>query len=286
MLPFRRIVVPIDYSDACRAVMPYVADVVCHFNAELTLVHAYGPGALAASDLVLSNPDLPDEVQAIEQARAEEFAKEIFPDRRVQAFARLGEPGSVIKDLIHSQGADLIMMGTHGRGPLRRMLLGSVTAKVLHDVSTPVWTGGGEAFQTQPAAVHYRSILCAIDESDESAAVLLAGAALAKSYDAQLALVHVVEMPPATWEIDVVGLRGGLLEGAASQLRELQATHNVTATRNVVEGPIATALCQEAARVNADLIVAGRGHAQAPFSRIWSNLYGIVRQAPCPVLSI
>jgi len=286
MLPFKRILVPIDYSAPCQAVMPSVADAARHFSSELTLVHAYGPEALAASDLALSNPDLPEEAHAAEQARLEEFAREEFPDRPVECVVALGEPGTVIKDLIHKQGADLIMMSTHGRGPVRRLLLGSVTAKVLHDVTTPVWTGLGGAFAGRPAVISCRSILCAIDHTEESECILRAAAALAKSFGARLALVHVVEMPPATWEIDVTNLRGSLMEAAQVQLRELQSSLGIQATHNVVDGAVAGAVSREAERVHADLIVAGRGHAQGAVSRMWSNLYGIVREAPCPVLSI
>ena len=165
MLPFRRILVPIDYSDPCRAVMRYVADTAHHFDSELTLVHAYGPEALAASDLALTNPELPEQAHAAEQSRLRDFAKEIFPNRRIETIATLGEPGTVIRNLIHKQGADLIMMATHGRGPLRRLLLGSVTAKVLHDVTTPVWTDIGEAHKGDAPAVPYHTILCAIDQT-------------------------------------------------------------------------------------------------------------------------
>ena len=55
---------------------------------------------------------------------------------------------------------------------------------------------------------------------------------------------------------------------------------------SVVEGPIAEAIHDEAVRRHADLIVTGRGHAQGSFSRLWSHLYPIIRQAPCPVLSV
>lgn len=282
MLPFRRILVPVDYSDPCRAIMPYVADAARHFSSELTLVHAYGPEALAASELALTNPELPEQAQAAEQARLEAFAKEMFPDRRTESVAVLGEPGTVIKNVVQERGADLIMMATHGRGPLRRMLLGSVTAKVLHDVSTPVWTGT----PAMKPALPYRCILCALDQSAESEAVVRAGAALARSYGARLCLVHVVEMPPASWEIDVSGVRSHMIESAQYHIRELEAALGIHATHNVVEGPVASAVAREAERVEANLIVAGRGHAQGVFARLWSNLYAIVREAPCPVLSL
>ena len=115
---------------------------------------------------------------------------------------------------------------------------------------------------------------------------MCAGAAVAVSYGARLLMVHVLEMPPSSWEIDFTSIRAQLVEAAEFRLRELQASLEIKATHNIVEGAVAAAVCGEATRVRADLIIAGRGHAQAAFSRIWSNLYGIVREAPCPVLSI
>ena len=286
MLPFRRILVPVDYSEPCRAIMPYVADAALHFSSEITMVHAYGPEALADSELALTNPELPEQARAAAEARLQEFACDALPGHQVETHVGLGEAGTVVTNFVNRNGTDLIMMGTHGHGPLRRMLLGSVTAKVLHDLSTPVWTGVGQALAARPVQLPYRSILCALDHTDESNCVLRAGAALAELYDARLALVHVVEMPPASWEVDMAGIRSDLTEAAQTQLRELEASLGAEATHNVVEGPVAAAVCGEAERVHADLIVAGRGRAQAAFSRLWSNLYAIARQAPCPVLSV
>jgi hypothetical protein len=52
-----------------------------------------------------------------------------------------GDPAREITDYAQEQGADLIMMPTHGYRTFRSLLLGSVTAKVLHDAACPVWTG-------------------------------------------------------------------------------------------------------------------------------------------------
>ena len=131
MLPFRRILFPVDYSDAGTAIMPYAKDAVSHFSAEVTLVHAYGPEALGYVDLPITNPEIADRAAQSEQERLQDFAKQNFPGLQVECITALGEPGSVVLDVVRSQGTDLVMLPTHGRGPLRRMLLGSVTAKVL-----------------------------------------------------------------------------------------------------------------------------------------------------------
>src|SRR4029077_15280139 len=112
------------------------------------------------------------------------------------SIAQEGEAGTVIDQVVQHQGADLVMMPTQGCGPLRRLLLGSVTAKVLHDVSAAVWTGVGSAIADHQPAIPYKSIVCALDESDEAEAVLRAAAALAESYKAKLALIHVLQTPP------------------------------------------------------------------------------------------
>jgi len=286
MLPFRKILFPVDYSQPCRAIVPYVKEVRHRFSAELALVHAYGPEALAFSTLPLTDPGLPEEAHACEQERLRQFALETFPGEHVDCFTELGEAGSVIHKLIQHEGADLVMLPTHGRGPIRRWLLGSVAAKVLHDSSAAVWTGAGSALMEHAPQLPYRSILCAIDDSDEDEAVLLGAAALAADYGARLSLVHVVHTPPPAPEVDFTPYNREILAAADARLRELKGRLGIDAPHAVLDGAVASCVRAEALRVRADLIVTGRGAAQAAFSRLWSHLYPIVRESPCPVLSI
>jgi nucleotide-binding universal stress UspA family protein len=194
----------------------------------------------------------------------------------------MGEPGSIILDTVKKRGADLVMMPTHGGGPLRRMLLGSVTAKVLHDVSAAVWTGTGAATASPP----YKSILAAVNGDDEASAVLVGAAALAKSYGAQLRIVHVADLPRTTFDIDFTPYLKEVKDAANVRLREMKNTLNIDAPHSVLEGNVAESVHRAASEAKADLIVVGRGHAQGTFSRMWSHLYSIVREAPCPVLSL
>jgi len=57
MLPFRKILFPVDYSESCQAIIPYVKEMTQHFSSELSLVHAYGLGALARSELARAGQD-------------------------------------------------------------------------------------------------------------------------------------------------------------------------------------------------------------------------------------
>jgi nucleotide-binding universal stress UspA family protein len=286
MLPFKKILFPVDYSDHCRSIVPYVQEMAGHFSAQLTLVHAYGVGALPYTELAVMDPNWPEEVRRREEQRLREFVTETFPGQHVDSILEEGEPGRAIDKVVQHQGTDLVMMPTHGRGPVRRLLLGSVTAKVLHDVSAAVWTGAGRMVDRRPHDISYKSILCAVDLSDEAESVVRAAAALAASYHARLSLVHVVELPPPNVDVDFTPFRKDLIDAANERLRELKKKLGIDAPHTTIDGMTADGVCQEAVQKEANLVVVGRGRAQGALSRIWSRLYAIVRESPCPVLSI
>src|SRR5580693_7016495 len=123
MFPFQKILFPVDYSAPCQALIPYVQEMACHFSAELTVCHAYEPLAASAhSELLVTDPNLQAKAQAMQDDRLRQFACVAFPGQKLQTMAAPGEPGSVIDRLVQEQRADLVMLATHGHGPLRRLL--------------------------------------------------------------------------------------------------------------------------------------------------------------------
>lgn len=275
MLPFRKIVFPVDYSEPCQAVAPYVQEIAARYSAQLTVVHAY------------AEPQLPQhEVHTMEEDKLRQFVNRVFPGQTVECFAQLGEPGDVIDKLAQDQRADLVMLATRGHGPVRRLLLGSVTAKVLHDIGAAVWTGAGGTLPDHAARIPYQSIVCALDESDEAEAVLRAAASIASDYGAQLWILHVVPTPPRYPDIDLEEHTKKLTEISQVRLRELKAKLGVDAPHTVIDSLLADGIHQEILRRKADLLITGRGRASGTFSRLWSHLYSLIRDSPCPVLSI
>ena len=291
MLPFRRILFPVDYSEPCQAVVPYIKDLIHqireagHPQPELTLLHAYGAEALAYSELPLTDPELAPAAQEIQEERIRRFGEENFPLLPATCVAALGEPGSAIHDLVQRQSTDLVMLPTHGRGPVRRFLLGSVTSKVLHDVSAAVWTGTGSAIGGHVPNLPYKNVLCALDETAEAECVLRAASAITSLYGAALFLVRVVEPMPAT-EFDMMPYQQDRIEAAHFNLRELAGSLQVDAPRNVIEAPVSDGVRREAIRLKADLVITGRGHSQGVFTTLRSHLYQTIRDSPCPVLSV
>lgn len=288
MLPFRKILFPVDFSDRCRAIAPFVRQTVEKYEAELILLHAVDPVPLVMGSVEASVAmPLPDFVQMRkrQEERLKEFDREMFPGLKPTLLVEDGEPGRVVRDAIRRHGADLVMLPTHGHGAFRRFLLGSVTSKILHDVDCAVWTDVHHA-ESQPA-FPYRRVLCALDmDTEEAGAVIRAASSVAKKYEAELLLVHVVELPAAAWEIDYAPYRKAVLDAAGEKIRRLRQETGIQVPYEIVEGRPAEEVSRMAQARGADLIVTGRGHSQEGIGRAWSQLFPIIREAPCPVLSI
>jgi nucleotide-binding universal stress UspA family protein len=257
-----------------------------HFDSSITLLHAcpwpvafYGE-ALPAGYLV------PEVMESAEKEKLAKFAEEWFPGQFPRQVVVVDDPVMAIRTEVERQGTDLIMMPTRGHGVLRRVLLGSVTAKVLHDVSCPVWTGVHQSLPDSAKGAPYRSIVCAVSLGEESAAIAQAAALLAKSYGARLSLLHVVDAASPGADLDYGPYLSKLMDTAHAQLEKLKQEVAASASVTVMEGGITNCVNEEVERVSADLVVVGRGQGQDPVGRLWSRLYDIVRESPCPVLSI
>ena len=96
------------------------------------------------------------DVPAIIEERKQQVQSFLSSEFETVSTVRLtleGDPGRIIADYAAKEKVDLIMMPTHGYGPFRRFLLGSVTAKTLHDAQCPVWTS---AHLSESSAAPYR----------------------------------------------------------------------------------------------------------------------------------
>ncbi|MBL8179874.1 MAG: universal stress protein [Bryobacterales bacterium] len=285
MFPFQRILFPVDYSEPCAAVVSHVEQMARHFSCSLSLLHIVEPSLPLYDETGTYLVPSPDLLQ-LEATRLKEFSAANFPGLRTIQLVEQGEPGAVIRETIHRHGTDLVMMPTRGRGLFRRLLLGSVTAKVLHDVGCFVWTGVHSSLPQHTSPLPYTSVLCAVGLDPETPDVLRAASAVAFSFGARLHVVHCVETPPMSLEIDFAPYRQRLMDAADLELRLIMRNVGVEATLTVLEGAIDARVRKEALDRATDLVITGRGHHQGKFSRLFSQLYSIVRESPCPVLSV
>ncbi|MGH9632155.1 MAG: universal stress protein [Bryobacteraceae bacterium] len=286
---FKKILFPVDFSERCRAIAPSVRAFAERFRSEVVLLHvlhmphaAWGPPELGI---------LPDEQLALNQAaalqsRLDGYLAAEMPGVNIQRIVRIGDPALTIVEFAHKENAGLIMLPTHGYGPFRRFILGSTAAKVLHDVDCPVWTSAHAEESQASSEPRLGVILCAIDLNPRSVRILRWAASLAEACNSELKIVHAVPAVKVRAERETDLQLGGLLEtDAVEGIKRMQKEAGISAEICVEEGRVETVVRQAAQQYKAGLVVLGRT-SPGLIGRLRSHDYAIIRESPCPTISI
>lgn len=264
MFQLKRILFPVDFSPRSLGAAAYVEALAGRFQAELILLHVVEPANY--------NRTLADEPKITRES----FEKFFGPDLdylRVKTVTEHGEAARKIVECAVSHRADLIMMPTQGLGIYRRLIIGSSVAKVLHDADCPVWTGVHLEDAPPLERVHTERVLCAVDLKRPSARVLDWASQVAKEYQAEITLLHVTpgEEPDAS---------------AVTALEELARGVGSSAKLQVRQGDPAKVVAETARDIRADLMVIGRRAEIGLRGRLEVTAYSIIRDSPCPVVSV
>jgi nucleotide-binding universal stress UspA family protein len=288
MPEFKRILFPVDFSSASRAVQPIVVSTASHFQASLTLLHVVYSPAIWYGSMEAVPPPVALDVGAVRDVAQRQLASycETAQLSQIDRIVRSGDPATEITTFAKENQIDLIMMPTQGTGKFRAALLGSVTAKVLHDVDCAVWTAAHAEHTVSHRPPEVRSILCAIDLVPESAALIRCAKELANSYGATLRLVHAapaLEIQSTTHPRNAE-FRRYLLDWSRERICVLQRTAHTDLEVCLEAGSPAGVVRAAALHHDADLVVIGRGREQKALGSLRSNAYAIICEAPCPVL--
>jgi nucleotide-binding universal stress UspA family protein/hemerythrin-like domain-containing protein len=200
--------------------------------------------------------------------------------------------------------ADVIVMGTHGRSGIERLMLGSIAAKVVRKsesavVTVPLTSVEKASLRRAP----FQRILCAIDFSEWSLAALRYAISLAERHNARLAMCHVIDLMAPIYD-PVVGPQYDPLSSAPVERAYRTASEIVTRERLrsliapevrsaiaideiVVKGKPQHDLVELAGTWRSDLIVMGT-HGRHVIDRavFGSTVEPVLRRAPCPVLTV
>ncbi len=260
MFQLKRILFPVDFSSRSRGAAVYVEALAGRFDAEVILLHVIEDAPY--NRMLAEEPMITDE-------KVLEFFGPDLQYIRTKVVVEHGEAARKIVECSVAREADLIMMPTQGLGVYRRLILGSSVAKVLHDADCPVWTGVHLEDAPPLERVHTERVLCAVDLQRPSANILEWAGQLAKEYQAELTLLHVSSDP-----------------SAMSALEELRRGVGVKAEIRVRQGDPAKTVAETAADLRADLVVIGRRAEIGIMGRLEVTAYSIIRQSPCPVVSV
>lgn len=285
-----KILLPVDFSERCLGAARYAEALAAHFHSEIILLHVVEPIRYEFSALEFGGTAL-TELAANRTAQARKqldaFLAAELGNSQVNRLVLEGDPAQKIVEYAHAEQAGLITMPTHGYGPFRRFILGSVTAKVLHDADCPVWTGVHLEEAPAVASIAFRTVLCAVDLGPQSRKALYWAAKMAAEFGARLILAHAIPSIEARpGEYFDQDLNAELMNAARQELEKLQEGVKAEAEVLVEGGDAPKVVCRAARENQADLMVIGRGSAAGIFGRLRTNAYAIIRESPCPVVSV
>jgi nucleotide-binding universal stress UspA family protein len=290
MLGTKHILFPIDFSERCRSVLPFVKSMAQRFGAKVTLMHVlqiptgFYTGLDAAYPIAL---DL-DSMRSDAEENLAAFFDVANPPLRggIQITTDVGDPARLIVDYASANDVDMIMLPTHGYGGFRGLLLGSTAAKILHDAKCAVWTA---AHSEDPHLLEHeqcRNILCAVELNGEGLPLLQRSLELAASFGATLRLVHAVPgAEPSPVIVPDHDYQHFLLQTARDSAARLQHKAGTNLELCIAAGAVSKVVRAAALQHHADLVIIGRGKLHETFGRLRTHAYSIIRDSPCPILS-
>jgi nucleotide-binding universal stress UspA family protein len=286
MFGLAKILFPIDFSHRSTEAAHYAGMLACRFRSELTLLHVmpvYDP--LAGIEMAAALPEPPIRMDDM-QEKLIALIHDQFRGLTVKHLILEGDPALRIIETAASEKPDLIVMPTHGYGRFRRFLLGSVTAKVLHDADCPVFTGVHLDRSAEVRKGLFQDILCAVDLGPQSRKVLAWAAAMARELDAHLHVVHALPEELGEARYFDPGWRVTLAQSDREQIELLVRDAGVDAEILLDSGDVPQVIRKVAESVGADLVAIGRHPNAGILGRLRQHAYTIVREAPCPVVSV
>ena len=285
MFKLERLLLPVDFSQRSTSAARYARPLASRFHSEVTMLHALSHLSYEFNTESFSAM-LPDRSDLAED-ELDSFGAAEFVGLKTRRLVVPGDAAIAIVEHTRHETVDLIVMPTHGYGPFRRFILGSTTAKVLHDAECPVLTG--THLEAIPArdSIRYDNVVCAVDLGPNSLGALRWAAGLAAVFQSRLFLVHAIpSLAEAEGDYYDPAAMSPLPVVALQQMAALQSEAGTHAEPIVVGGEIVKAIGRQARELSADLMVIGRSTSGVFFGRLRTQAYGLIRESPCPVVSI
>lgn len=299
MVEFKQILSPIDLSESSVRPLAYAAAFATWYGARLTVLHVVP----TFETVQVRAGGLSDPVRFLHPMPREEVLEELGRVLRAAGVAALhaarvveaGEPSETIIDQALATRADLLVMGTHGRSGFNRLLLGSITEKVLTKSPCPVLTVPPHAPAVAPAEVRFRKILCAMDFSPAALQAFGFAVDLARQAGGSVTVLQAIEWlaeeePRELTHFNVAEYRQLLVQDAHDRIGALLAEEPGAPggiEDVVVIGRAHREILRTAGEKDADLIVMGaRGRGGAGLALFGSTTQQVVRSAACPVLTV
>lgn len=286
-IQFRNILFAADFSPAATRAIPFAKVIAKHYGSNLIVLHVRGPMVNS-----MTPPAAWEAVFETEKQRDEFRREEMLSDfAGVPTVARI-EEGDILSHLraaMKENDIDLVVLGTHGRTGIGKLILGSVAEEILRTVKCPVLTVGPLAGASHSQAGQIREIVLATDLSPESRHAAKYAVSLAQEFQARLVLLHVVGNPKAGELVsanDVTNASINLMRKLLPEEAELWCKPETI----VAHGDAGATILEIARQRESDLIILGaRPESGVPGASTHLPIaiaHKVLSHAGCPVLTI
>jgi nucleotide-binding universal stress UspA family protein len=282
----RNILFATDFSSSSDAAMPYGLGLSRRYDATLYTVSVVS----AEITYDAKPPDPFYHRHCAEKKMAQLVSSELFQGIKHREFVKeeFDSASRVLLKFIDRHHVDLVVLGLHGRGGIKKLVLGSVAEEIVNSAPCAVLTVGPHVPQGSGSGWKLRRILCATDLTPGSASALNYALRLAKDEQAHLTVLHVLKMPTDIPAEE----REAQKDTAVTQLVRILSSEmgSSTEAQPVVEiGAPAERILKVAEDRSADLIVIGPHHTVHPriYAHLpWAMVHRVLTHAQCPVLRV
>ena len=285
-ISLRNILFATDFSSCSEAALPYAIALSRRYNSLLNIVSVV-PAEIC------DNSQPPDPFyfrHSAENKMAKLVTSELFQGIKHQELVKEGEGevSQVLSELMRKLEIDLVVLGTHGQGGVKKLLLGSVAEEIADSALCPVLTVGPYASPKPISELKLARILYATDLLLCSAKALAYAVWLAELDHAHLTLLHVLKMP-ADVPLEYPEAETQIAMKRLEKLLPPRAGVSVETDFIVEVGAPAEHILKVAEGKGADLIVMGPHHTSHPRLSAhlpWVTPHQVLCHARCPVLTV
>jgi nucleotide-binding universal stress UspA family protein len=294
MMEMKLILCPIDFSEFSARAYDHALSLAEHYQAKLVAQHVVELWRYPSADFAASAELYEEFRHSLRESRKkqlQEFVKNHTHDEiQTELVVHQGMAPDSILSFAQAQKTDVIVMGTHGRRGYDRLMLGSVTDRVMRRAPCPILAVSKPSHDSVAAGKernhvqHLSRILCCVDFSGNSERALNYAISATAEYDAELTLLHVLEGSPSAAKTEKA------IAAATERLDRLisPAERKTLKIKTAVRiGKPYSQIIQLTMEAQIDLVTMGvRGRGALDVAMFGSTTYRVMQLGPCPVLAV
>jgi len=281
-----KILVATDFSPESERALDYALALARRYDARIYLAHIITPDPFLYAEPALAQATYEKVRQTAEQGIADILVSGKLRGIPHEVLLEEGNVWPVLERMIEKNEIDLLISGTHGRGKVQKVLIGSVAEEIFRQASCPVMTVGPHVKGETPKETDLKNILFATDFGTGAEKAAAYAFSLAEEHNARLTMLHVIQEATAFTEEGVRRQR----EFHTANLKKLVpagAENWCKPEFRASFGEAAEEILTMARETNADLIVMGAKPRKSLAGHVPATIaYNVVVKAQCPVLTV